>query len=159
MKRSLLIFSLVLISLGHVQDLFAETFDTGWKRPAGKFNYSGVKKIVVHFNSPANEAQMKRMVHSFQQMREEAPKMDVKLVVHGEALKVFKEANGNEAYKQFVGKARKSGVKILICHNSLINMKTKVSELYSIEDAEVVPAAILEIAKLQYQGYAYIRYF
>jgi intracellular sulfur oxidation DsrE/DsrF family protein len=154
-----LIVSLVLVSLGHVQDLSAETFDTGWKRPAGKFNYSGVKKIVVHFNSSANEVQLKRMVHSFQQMREEAPKLDVKLVVHGEALKVFKEANGNDVYKQFVDEARKSGVKFLICHNSLINMKTKVSELYSIEDSEVVPAAIPEIAKLKSQGYAYIRYF
>ena len=149
----------VFVSFGHAQGMSVETFDTGWKRPAGKFNYSGVKKIVVHFNSSASDVQLKRMIHSFQQMREEAPKLDVKLVVHGEALKVFKEAKVNETYKQFVDEARKSGVNFLICHNSLINMKTKVSELYSIEDSEVAPAAIPEIAKLQYQGYAYIRYF
>lgn len=136
-----------------------KVFDTGWKRPEGKFNYSKANKIVVHFNSLADEQKLGKMLHSFQQMRSEIPKLDIKIVVHGEALRVFKEASKNEAYKKFIDDARIAGAQFLVCHNSLINMKTRVAELYSVTDADIVPAAIPEIVLLQKKGYSYIRYF
>lgn len=137
----------------------AEMFDTGWSRPDKVFDYSDSNKILIHMNTKPNPDQIKAMTFSFRNMKKEVPGVSIKVIVHGDAIQFFTEAKSNEAFKTFLDEQRKAGVQFLICNNTLVMKKMKVSDLYDVKAADFVPAALLKIARLQKQGYAYIKLF
>lgn len=84
-------------------------------------------------------------------------KIDVRIVLQGRGLKMLADAPGNDRLKERVDWLRARGVRFEICRNSLIDSRTAPSELYGVEPADVIPAAVAEIASLQGAGYVYIR--
>jgi intracellular sulfur oxidation DsrE/DsrF family protein len=93
-------------------------FDTGWK-PGKKDLYSQGNKIVVHMNLLPTDDQLRKMVRSFQHIHEADKKADIKVIVHGPALELFKTASLSEDNRKLINKARSLGVQFLICNNFL----------------------------------------
>ncbi len=137
----------------------AEMFNTGWERPSKVFDYSESNKILIHMNAKPLPDHIKAMTFSFKNMKSEVPNVSIKVIVHGDAITLLTEAKGNEAYKKFLDETRKAGVQFLICNNTLVMKQIRLAELYGVNAIDVVPAALLEIARLQKQGYAYIKLF
>ncbi|MBT9614061.1 MAG: DsrE family protein [Burkholderiales bacterium] len=78
--------------------------------------------------------------------------MAVEIVAYGPGLKMF---HHNSRVATELEAARKSGVKLLACGNTMSMTHTTRDELNRAVD--VVPAGIVEIMERQQDGYAYIR--
>ena len=75
------------------------------------------------------------------------------LVVNGPAAQLLKKENAEQAERG--AKLMNSGLTIRVCNNALKAFGVDPAELW--EGVEIVPAAIVEIVKLQREGFAYLR--
>lgn len=135
----------------------SEPFETGWK-PTQIDTYEGTK-IVVHLNQIPQENQIKAMQRSFQHMKEADQKVEIRILIHGPGLDLLKTKLLSPDQKEFIDQSRKLGIRFQACHNTMLTQKIKVQDLYQVANQDIVPAAILETAKLQKLGFAYIRFF
>jgi hypothetical protein len=133
------------------------TFDTGWKRPENKFDYSNSNRLVIHLNKMPNSNQMKKMLRAFKQIKKESDKAEIKFVIHGPAFELFLAKKKEE--KEFLNQGRLFGVQFLACHNTMLNKKIKFTSLYKVKNEDIVPAGLLEVSRLQKQGFSYIKLF
>lgn len=78
--------------------------------------------------------------------------IDVEIVAYGPGLKMF---HNNSQVAVQLEAARKNGVKLLACGNTMSMTHTTRDELN--RAVEVVPAGIVEIMERQQDGYAYVR--
>jgi intracellular sulfur oxidation DsrE/DsrF family protein len=78
----------------------------------------------------------------------------VVLLANGQAVKLFEKRSALETTAR-IAELRKKGVRFLLCNNSLTRLGLKKDEL--IEGCEVVPAGIVELIRLQQEGFAYIK--
>lgn len=78
----------------------------------------------------------------------------VRLLANGQAVRLFERsaASSNAAR---IAELRGRGVRFLMCNNSLKGLGLLPGEL--IEGCEVVPAGIVELIRLQQQGFAYVK--
>ncbi len=99
-----------------------------------------------------------------------AENLDLKVVLHGNGLALllepdslarlpkFKYANANEEMAATIDGLRIQGVQFQVCANTIngrnVNLET---DLYNVEDADIVPSGVAQLAILQGQGYAYIK--
>lgn len=134
-----------------------DQFSSGWVPEKGSINQSN--KIVVHFNLPPSEDQAKAIGRSLTHMFEADPKLQIKFVLHGKILDELKTSNISPWMQTFLDQARSQGAQFLICNNTLLTLKIKMKDLYKVTSADMVQAGILEISRLQQQGFSYIRYF
>lgn len=149
-----IIFITLLFSLN---SFAMDTFDTGWVRPKNKFDYSDSNKIVIHLNILPNENQLKKMQNAFDHLKEESPNADVKILIHGPAIELMLAKDKTK--KEFLDKSQSKGIQFLVCHNTMKKKKIKLKQLYKVKADDVVPAGLLELARLQQMGYSYIRLF
>jgi len=77
----------------------------------------------------------------------------VALVANSGAVKLFTKANFGASFK--VAGLRAKGVEFKLCANSLKKFAIPVEEL--MEGCEVIPAGIVEVVRLQREGYAYVK--
>ncbi len=78
----------------------------------------------------------------------------VRLLANGQAVRLF-ERSAASANAERIAELRGRGVGFLMCNNSLKGLGLLPSEL--IEGCEVVPAGIVELIRLQRQGFAYVK--
>lgn len=99
-----------------------------------------------------------------------AENLDLKVVLHGNGLALllepealprlpkFKHANATEQMTARIDNLRNQGVSFNVCANTVkgrnVNMDT---DLYHVEASDIVPSGVAELAKLQGQGYVYIK--
>ncbi len=76
------------------------------------------------------------------------------VVANGTAVNLFQRERP-EPYSRDIEELAGLGVKFLICRNSLSNMDIPESSLLGA--CKVVPAGILELVRLQMEGYAYVK--
>ena len=77
----------------------------------------------------------------------------VVMVVNGPAAQLLKKENAEQAERG--AKLMDSGLTIRVCNNALTAFNVDPADLW--EGVEITPAAIVEIVKLQREGYAYLR--
>jgi len=77
----------------------------------------------------------------------------VVMVVNGPAAQLLKKENAEQAERG--AKLMDSGLTIRVCNNALKAFNVDPSDLW--DGVEITPAAIVEIVKLQREGYAYLR--
>jgi intracellular sulfur oxidation DsrE/DsrF family protein len=75
------------------------------------------------------------------------------MVVNGPAAQLLKKENAEQAERG--AKLMDSGLTIRVCNNALKAFNVDPADLW--EGVEITPAAIVEIVKLQREGYAYLR--
>jgi intracellular sulfur oxidation DsrE/DsrF family protein len=85
-------------------------------------------------------------------------KLDIKVVMHGNGLGLLKQANTDLDMQQKVIGLKKQGVGFDVCGNTLkgknINYK---NDLFEVSEKDIVPSGVAELARLQQQGYVYIK--
>jgi intracellular sulfur oxidation DsrE/DsrF family protein len=83
-----------------------------------------------------------------------AEKTSIYLVANGAAAKLFRRESALR-YASDIQRLSGKGVRFLVCNNSLNNFGIRQDEL--VESCEVIPAGIVELIRLQTNGYAYIK--
>ena len=85
-------------------------------------------------------------------------KLDLKVVLHGDGVDLLKQANSNLDLQQKVIVLKQLGVDFDVCNNTLkgrhINYK---NDLFDVSEKDIVPSGVAELARLQQQGYVYIK--
>ena len=83
-----------------------------------------------------------------------ASEASVCIVVNGPAVKLFLKDRAAH-YVSTIEELHKNGARFMVCRNSLLNMSITLEDL--VKPCERVPAGILEIIRLQQDGYAYVK--
>ncbi len=129
------------------------------------------QKVVYHINydDPKKQAGALRNIQNHINAVG-SDNLEIKVVLHGnglalllypdslEKLTKFKHANANEEMSAKIDGLREQGVKFNICENTIKGRKVDVeSDLYNVELSDIVPSGVAEVAKLQAEGYVYIK--
>ena len=131
----------------------------------------GKQKVVYHINYDNPKAQAGALRNIQNHINAVgAENLDLKVVLHGNGLALLLEP-------EYVGKTRKmkygnadvnmtakidglkqQGVSFNVCNNTLKGRKISYTEhLYDVSEKDIVPSGVAELAKLQAQGYTYIK--
>jgi len=85
-------------------------------------------------------------------------KLDLRVVMHGKGVDLLKQANTDPDMQQKVISLKKQGIAFNVCANTLkgknINYK---NDLFDVSEKDIVPSGVAELAKLQGQGFAYVK--
>ena len=71
-------------------------------------------------------------------------------------VKLFQMAKTDPALAADLDRLRAKGVRFMVCRNTLKGMGLMPADLYGVQDADIVPSGVAELARLQGQGYVYI---
>lgn len=96
--------------------------------------------------------------------------IEMKVVLHGDGLSLlllpasleklskFKQANANDQMTATIDGLRSQGVVFSVCNNTVKGRDVNVEDdLHNVEESDIVPSGVAELAHLQGQGYAYMR--
>ncbi len=133
--------------------------------------YYGKQKVVYHINYDNPKAQAGALRNIQNHINAVgAENLDLKVVLHGNGLslllepdslnrlKKFKHANADQNMTAKVSDLKGQGVQFAVCANTVRGRKVDVmTDLYDVDDEDIVPSGVAEVAKLQLEGYAYIK--
>lgn len=83
--------------------------------------------------------------------------IDLRAVVHGKAIEYFMAAMEDADKQITLDTLRLSGVRFIICGNTLDGYDIGHEALYGVEAEDVVQAGLPEIVLLQQQGFSYVQ--
>lgn len=99
-----------------------------------------------------------------------ADNLDVKVVLHGNGLAMlilpeslehlpkFKHANADDQMAAKIDGLKQQNVGFEVCANTVRGRNVSVEDdLYDVEESDIVPSGVAEVAALQQQGYVYIK--
>ena len=113
-------------------------------------------KVVYHFDNAA--AQGLKGLRNVRNHIDTDPTAKITIVTHAEGVDMLMEgakaANGTE-YAPLVSALKSRGVTFEICEITIKNRGLKKDQF--IQEADFTPSGVVRIAKLQLQGYAYIK--
>ena len=129
------------------------------------------QKVVYHINydNPKQQAGALRNVQNHINAVG-AENLDLKIVLHGNGLSLlldpasleqlpkFKHANATDEMIAKIDSLRDQGIQFQVCANTIKGRKVDLAnDLYYVEDSDIVPSGVAQLAILQSQGYAYIK--
>jgi intracellular sulfur oxidation DsrE/DsrF family protein len=80
-------------------------------------------------------------------------KPDIKVVLYGTGIELLRSEDA--VVRKMIAQMRATGVRVLVCNNSLRHMNIDYRTLPGVDAADVVPSGFLEVAWLQQaQGYS-----
>ena len=116
------------------------------------------QKVVYHINykdMSRFSATLANMANHIAAVGED--QIDLKAMVHGEAVEIFMNAVEDDGLQITLDAARFNGVQFIICGNTLTGYDITYNDLYDVSEEDVVQAGLPEIIRLQQQGYFYVR--
>ncbi|MHB8454608.1 MAG: DsrE family protein [Acidiferrobacterales bacterium] len=119
----------------------------------------GKQKVVYHLNI-SNPGLLKSALTNIQNHVNAVGKdnLAVKVVMHGDGVDLLRIANEDTDFQEKIIKLKSQNVGFGVCNNTLvargINYQT---DLYGVSQSDIVQSGVAELAKLQQQGYAYIK--
>ena len=131
----------------------------------------GKQKVVYHINydNPKQQAGALRNIQNHINAVG-AENLDLKVVLHGNGLalllepdslaklKKFKHANADETMTAKIDSLKNQGVKFNVCANTVRGRKVDIeNDLYNVDNNDIVPSGVAEVAYLQANGYAYVK--
>lgn len=117
------------------------------------------QKVVYHVNY-SDEKQLTAALGNIQNHINAVGKdnIDVKVVMHGPGLDLLKIANTNPDMQQKVVNLKNQKVGFQVCNNTLKGRKISYkNDLFDVSEKDIVPSGVAELAKLQQEGYVYIK--
>ncbi len=129
------------------------------------------QKVVYHINGD-NAKQQAGALRNIQNHINAvgAENLDLRVVMHGNGLslmllpealgrtKGMKAANADQQMQAKIDGLRSQGVKFEICANTLKGRQIDpTNDLYMVEQSDIVPSGVAELANLQTQGFTYIK--
>jgi len=133
-------------------------------------DYYGKQKVVYHINydNPKQQAGALRNIQNHINAVG-AENLDLVVVLHGNGLSLlldpaslerltkFKHANGDQNMTAKVANLKNQGVNFAICNNTIKGRKVQMTDLYDVDDKDIVPSGVAQLSKLQQEGYTYIK--
>ena len=130
----------------------------------------GKQKVVYHINYD-NAKQQAGALRNIQNHINAVGKdnLDLKVVLHGKGVSLLLEPDSVGNTKMKAGNAtdtitakidglKQQGVDFHVCANTLRGKKIKYEDdLYDVGKGDIVPSGVAELAKLQAEGYTYIK--
>ena len=129
------------------------------------------QKVVYHINgdNPKQQAGALRNIQNHINAVG-AENLDLRVVMHGNGVSMvllpealpqvpkFKHANATEEMQARIDGLKDQGVTFQVCANTLNGRKVnKEEQLYNVDQADIVPSGVAELAHLQAQGFTYIK--
>lgn len=120
-------------------------------------------KVVYHLNQPGGEdfAYYRQMLTNIRNHLSIQPPegIDIRVVMHGPGVNLLRRAApADKQIAAAIDELKAAGVKFLVCKITLKNNNIPLEELYDIEESDLVPSGVFEIARLQQrEGFAYIK--
>ncbi|MCP4041196.1 MAG: hypothetical protein GY731_04450 [Gammaproteobacteria bacterium] len=141
----------------------------GFTSPALAGSY-GKQKVVYHVNYD-NAKQQAGALRNIQNHINAvgADNLDLKVVLHGKGLTMLLDPDSADKTKLAMGNANQviqakitglkdQGVNFNVCANTLRGKKISYEDdLYDVSKEDIVPSGVAELARLQQQGYTYIK--
>ena len=134
-------------------------------------NGYGKQKVVYHINYD-NPKQQAGALRNIQNHINAVGKenLEVRVVLHGnglalllepdslEKLTKFKHANADEKMTARIDGLKAQGVSFNVCANTVRGRKVDMeTDLYNVDQKDIVPSGVAEVAKLQQEGFVYIK--
>lgn len=115
-------------------------------------------KVVYHFDN--SEQQATKGLRNIRNHLDVAPDTQIVVVAHAEGVDFLLEGardrrNADIDYGALVSALKARGVRFEICEITLRNRGLKKDQF--IQEADFTPSGVVRIAKLQFQGHAYIK--
>ncbi len=133
-------------------------------------DYYGKQKVVYHINYDNPKAQAGALRNIQNHINAVgAENLEAVVVLHGNGLSLlldpaslerltkFKHANGDQNMTAKVANLKNQGVNFAICNNTIKGRKVQMSDMYDVEDKDIVPSGVAQLSKLQQDGYTYIK--
>ena len=117
------------------------------------------QKVVYHINTN-DEKQLSAAMGNIQNHINAVGKdnIDLKVVMHGNGVDLLKIANTNPDMQSKVTDLKSQGIAFQVCNNTLKDRKINYkNDLFDVSEKDIVPNGVAELAKLQQQGYVYIK--
>lgn len=117
------------------------------------------QKVVYHINYN-DEKQLVASMGNIQNHINAVGKdnIDLKVVMHGNGVDLLKIANTNPDMQSKVANLKSQNVGFQVCANTLKGKKINYkNDLFDVSEKDIVPSGVAELAKLQQQGYVYIK--
>jgi|YelNatPaOPRAMG01_1025707.scaffolds.fasta_scaffold10175_3 intracellular sulfur oxidation DsrE/DsrF family protein len=110
-------------------------------------------KVVFHLDEDSG-ARLTLALNNIENLYKEIPpgQTDVRLVANGTAVRLFV---GGQAEAERISRLSAAGAHFLLCRNSLGGLSIPRESLLA--PCEIVPAGILELVRLQQEGFAYVK--
>lgn len=88
-----------------------------------------------------------------------ADKLDLRVVMHGNGLELLKVAMNDQDFKSKIDNLKMQGTSFKVCANTLKSKNLDASkDLYDVNvKNDIVPSGVAELARLQQQGFAYVK--
>lgn len=145
-----------------------------WALPAGQALAEegyGKQKVVYHINYDDPKLQTAALRNIQNHINAVgAENLEVRVVMHGnglallvlpealERLPKFKHANANDQMAARIDGLKQQNVSFKVCANTVKGRNVSVeNDLYDVEEADIVPSGVAELAKLQQEGFVYIK--
>ncbi len=152
-----LLATLALLSSALINNVLAEGY--------------GKQKVVYHVNYDDPKKQKGALINIQNHINAVgAENLDLKVVLHGNGVAMvldpdaltrvpkFKNANADDNMMVRLDGLKDQGVSFHVCANTLNGRKVDYeNDLYNVEQGDIVPSGVAELAHLQAQGYTYIK--
>lgn len=123
----------------------------------GFFEKNQPVKLVFGVSDPGHQMQesLTNAAYTIKYLEPRGIPYEIQFVLYGRAVLPANEfATVGAGYAPLMEELNEYGVSFMVCNNSLAALKQSADDVYPYMD--VIPAGILQIAKMQMQGFTYI---
>jgi uncharacterized protein len=123
--------------------------------PEAQPGQNTIAKVVFHVDWEQEEV-LSLALTNMKNLQAAIPpeKTSIYLVANGKAVNLFRKDKSADYFKS-IDELHKKGVHFLMCRNAMAHNKIDQKDLLDV--CEVVPAGIVELIRLQQEGYAYVK--
>jgi hypothetical protein len=119
----------------------------------------GKQKVVYHINMSDPKVLMgalRNMQNHINAVGKD--NIDLRVVIHGGGIALLQLANKDANFADKISNLKREGVHFNVCNNTLVGKKINYkNDLYDVSKDDIVPSGVAEIAKLEAEGYAYVK--
>jgi intracellular sulfur oxidation DsrE/DsrF family protein len=116
------------------------------------------EKVVYHLDQGEPDAQRTGLRVIQNHIKTEgAFRLDIIVVVRGEAVEMFQDIDANRGLKARVRHLKSQGVRFEVCAASMARRGLDLEDLYEIDPHEIVPNGLERLVRLQENGYTYVK--
>ena len=109
-------------------------------------------KVVIHVTNGSKQTYRAAVNYSYSLKEEFADKVKIVVVANGPGIGIV---NKNNKFKEDIEDLMKDGVDVYAC-NTTVRIMRKYQELHLIKGVKFTPTGVVEVVKLQHQGYHYL---
>ena len=120
------------------------------------------QKVVYHINEKGGEdgSGYKPALNNIQNHINAvgADNLELRVVMHGDGVGLVQTAKDNQQLQGLISGLKTEGVKFVVCNNTLVGRKIDAeADLFDVWPEDIVPSGVAELAKLQMDGFVYIK--